>query len=98
MNPIDLSSTTALVTGANRGFGRHLAEQLVARGAKVYAAARKPESVDIPGATAIQLDITAPASVGAAAKAASDVTLLINNAGIATGASLLEGELSEIRR
>jgi len=98
MKPIDLSTSTVLVTGANRGFGRHLAEQLVARGATVYAAARKPESVDVPGAIPIQLDVTDPASVAAAAKLAKDVTVLINNAGISTGASLLTGEVSEIRR
>ena len=97
MNPIDLSSSTVLVTGANRGFGRHLAEQLVARGAKVYAAARNPESVDLPGAIPIQLDITDPASVAATAKAAPDVTVLINNAGIGTGASLLTGDVADIR-
>jgi NAD(P)-dependent dehydrogenase (short-subunit alcohol dehydrogenase family) len=98
MNPIDLSSSTVLVTGANRGFGRHLAEQLVARGAKVYAAARKPESVDIPGAIPIQLDITDPASVATAAATAADVTVLINNAGIATGATVLDGDVADIRR
>jgi NAD(P)-dependent dehydrogenase (short-subunit alcohol dehydrogenase family) len=98
MNIIDLSQSTALVTGANRGFGRHLAQQLTERGAKVYAAARRPESVDLPGVTPIQLDITDPASVAAAAKAANDVTLLINNAGIATGASVLTGDVADIRR
>lgn len=97
MNPIDLSTSTALVTGANRGFGRHLATQLVARGATVYAASRKLESVDIPGAIPIQLDITDPVSVAAAAAIAQDVTLLINNAGIGTGASLLTGDLADIR-
>src|ERR1700744_1224414 len=98
MNPIDLSISTALVTGANRGFGRHLAEQLVARGAKVYASARNPETVDIPGAIPLQLDITDPASIAAAAKAASDVTVLINNAGIATGATVLDGDIADVRR
>jgi NAD(P)-dependent dehydrogenase (short-subunit alcohol dehydrogenase family) len=98
MDTIDLSTSTALVTGANRGFGRHLAEQLAARGAKVYAAARRPESVDLPGVTPIQLDITDPASVAAAAATAKDVTLLINNAGIGTGASVLTGEISDVRR
>ena len=98
MNPIDLSSSTVLVTGANRGFGRHLAEQLVARGAKVYAAARNTDSVDIPGAHPIQLDITDPASVAAAAAAASDVTVLINNAGISTGAGFLDADISDVRR
>lgn len=98
MNPIDLSTSTVLVTGANRGFGRHLAEQLVARGAKVYASARSLESVDIPGAVPLQLDITNPASIAAAAATAHDVTVIINNAGISTGASLLTGDVTEIRR
>ena len=40
---------TALVTGANRGLGKRFAAELVARGAKVYAAARRPETVDVPG-------------------------------------------------
>jgi NAD(P)-dependent dehydrogenase (short-subunit alcohol dehydrogenase family) len=97
MNTIDLSTSTVLVTGANRGLGRHLAEQLVARGATVYAGARRPETVDLAGVIAIQLDITDPASVAAAAKTASGVTLLINNAGIETGTSLLAGDVSDIR-
>ncbi|MDT5365858.1 MAG: hypothetical protein QOC62_289, partial [Mycobacterium sp.] len=45
-----LAASTALVTGANRGLGRHLTEQLIDRGATVYAAARNPASVDVPGA------------------------------------------------
>lgn len=97
MNPIDLSSSTALVTGANRGFGRHLAEQLAARGAKVYAGARRPETVDLDGVTPLRIDITDPASVAAAAAEAGDVTLLINNAGIGTGASVLTGDIDDVR-
>ena len=46
---MEIAGTTALVTGANRGFGRQLAAQLLARGATVYAAARNPDSVDLPG-------------------------------------------------
>jgi NAD(P)-dependent dehydrogenase (short-subunit alcohol dehydrogenase family) len=90
------NSTTALVTGANRGIGRHFAAQLLERGVKVYAAARRIESIDLPGVTPVALDITDPASVAAAAALASDVDLLINNAGISTGASLL-GDLEGVR-
>jgi NAD(P)-dependent dehydrogenase (short-subunit alcohol dehydrogenase family) len=97
VDTIDLNTSTALVTGANRGFGRHLAEQLVERGAKVYAAARRPESVDLIGVTPIQLDITDPASIAAAVTVAGDVTLLINNAGIGTGASVLTGDIADVR-
>ncbi|PRY12059.1 SDR family oxidoreductase [Kineococcus rhizosphaerae] len=88
--------TTALVTGANRGIGRHLALELLARGATVYAAARRPDTLDLPGAKAIALDITDPAAVAAAADLAGDVDLLVNNAGISTGATLL-GDLDGVR-
>jgi NAD(P)-dependent dehydrogenase (short-subunit alcohol dehydrogenase family) len=94
---MDLSNSVAVVTGANRGLGRHFAAQLLAKGAKVYAAARDPRSVDLPGATALQLDVTDPASVARAAAIATDATLLINNAGSSTGQSLIEGDLDLIR-
>ncbi|TYB40600.1 SDR family oxidoreductase [Micromonospora sp. AP08] len=93
-----IAGSTALVTGANRGFGRHLAAELLARGATVYAGARNPDTVDLPGVTPVRLDITDPASVAAAAELAGDLTLLVNNAGVSTGADLLDGDLAEIRR
>lgn len=91
------NNITALVTGANRGLGRHLAAELLARGAKVYAAARNPDTVDLPGAIPIQLDITDPESVRRAAAVADDVTVLVNNAGISTRAQLLTGRIEDIR-
>jgi NAD(P)-dependent dehydrogenase (short-subunit alcohol dehydrogenase family) len=87
----------ALVTGANRGLGRQLAAELVARGAKVYAAARRPETVDLPGVVPIQLDVTDPESIRHAAAIADDVTVLVNNAGISTRATLLDGPIEDIR-
>ena len=58
---MEIRNSVALVTGANRGLGRHLAAGLLERGArKVYAAARNPEAVDLPGATPLRLDITDP--------------------------------------
>lgn len=94
---MDLSNSVALVTGANRGLGRHFAAQLLERGAKVYAGARNPASVDLPGAVPVQLDVTDPASVERAAKTATDVTVLINNAGSSTGQTLIDGDLGLIR-
>jgi NAD(P)-dependent dehydrogenase (short-subunit alcohol dehydrogenase family) len=88
---------TALVTGANRGLGKRFAAQLVERGAKVYAAARRPETIDVPGVIPIQLDITDPDSVARAAGLAADVDVLINNAGVSTGAPLLTGAIDDVR-
>ena len=79
--------------------GRHYVEQLLERGAaKVYATARRPESVDLPGAEVLALDVTDPESVRAAAAAAPDVTFVVNNAGISTGHNLITGDLAVIRR
>ena len=94
---MQIEGKTALVTGANRGLGRHLAQQLRDRGATVYAAARNPASVDLDGVTPIALDVTDPTSVAAAAAATRDVSILINNAGSFTGASLLAGDVADIR-
>ena len=81
---MDIDGRTALVTGANRGLGRHLTEQLRDRGATVYAAARNPDTVDLAGVKPIQLDVTDEASIATAADAAGGVSILINNAGSST--------------
>ncbi|MTD16858.1 SDR family NAD(P)-dependent oxidoreductase [Nakamurella sp. YIM 132087] len=95
---MEISGAVALVTGANRGIGRRFAAQLLDRGAaKVYATARRPETIDLPGVEVLRLDITDETSVAAAALAARDVTILINNAGIATGTDLLTGDPAAIR-
>jgi NAD(P)-dependent dehydrogenase (short-subunit alcohol dehydrogenase family) len=92
-----IDGITALVTGANRGLGRHIAAALAERGATVYAGARDPGSVDLAGVKPVELDITDPASVARAAQTAGDVTILVNNAGSSTGASLLRGDVDQIR-
>src|ERR1700742_705097 len=95
---MDLNGSIALVTGAPRGIGRPFAQQLVERGAsRVYAAARDPRRIDLDGVERLALGVTAPASVAAAAQAAPDVTLLVNNAGISTGTDLVSGDLDRIR-
>ncbi|MEU9243337.1 SDR family oxidoreductase [Streptomyces sp. NPDC048385] len=91
---MNINGATALVTGANRGIGRHLAAQLVERGAKVYATARRPESIDLDGVEVLALDISDPDAVTAAARTAGDVNLLVNNAGIGGGPLL--GDLREV--
>jgi NAD(P)-dependent dehydrogenase (short-subunit alcohol dehydrogenase family) len=96
---MDITGSVALVTGSNRGIGRHFVEQLLERGAsKVYATARRPGLVDVPGVEVLALDITDPASVAAAAAAVGDVTLLIDNAGVSSSGSLLSDDLADARR
>ncbi|MDR7274371.1 SDR family oxidoreductase [Catenuloplanes atrovinosus] len=93
-----IANQIALVTGANRGLGRHFAEQLLERGAaKVYATARRPEAVDLPGVEVLRLDVTDQASITEAAARATDVTLLVNNAGISTRSNLLTGDPADVR-
>src|SRR6185312_148291 len=65
--------------------------------AKVYATARDPEQIDIPGVERLRLDITDPQAVRDAAAVASDVTLLVNNAGITTRTNLVTGDLRLVR-
>lgn len=93
-----MQDSVAFVTGGNRGLGRHFAEQLLERGAKVYVGVRNPASVDLPGVLPVQLDITDPASIAAAAAAAPDTTLVINNAGISTHVGLVDGDRADIER
>jgi NAD(P)-dependent dehydrogenase (short-subunit alcohol dehydrogenase family) len=79
-----IKNSVVFVTGASRGLGLAFAREALARGAaKVYAGVRNPEGFAEPGIIPVKLDVTDPASVLAAAKIASDVTLLVNNAGIA---------------
>lgn len=95
---MDIANTVALVTGANRGIGRAFADSLVQQGAKkVYATARNSETITSRGVEPLQLDVTSEDSVAEAAEIASDVNLLINNAGITTFGRLVDGDMNDIR-
>jgi len=98
---MELQNAVALITGTNRGIGRAFVDGLAARGvARVYAATRRPEAA-LPRDGRVEpliLDITDRAQVRAAAARASDVTLLINNAGVADFGSVLDLPDEALRR
>jgi NAD(P)-dependent dehydrogenase (short-subunit alcohol dehydrogenase family) len=82
-----IKGTVAFVTGANRGIGRRVVDELRLRGARrIYAAARSPAALAdtlVPGQVEpVQLDITDAGAVERAARQCADVQLLINNAGV----------------
>jgi NAD(P)-dependent dehydrogenase (short-subunit alcohol dehydrogenase family) len=101
-----IADSVAFVTGANRGIGRGFVEALLERGvARVYASARRLETLDRIAALApeqvvcLQLDVTRPEDVAAAASRCTDVTLLVNNAGVAAMTRLIGApDLSGARR
>jgi NAD(P)-dependent dehydrogenase (short-subunit alcohol dehydrogenase family) len=95
----------ALVTGANRGIGRALTEALLERGAaKVYAAARDPKTLVALGdrhgsrLVALRLDVTDAGQVAGVVSRATDVDLLINNAGAFEPTSLTDDAIVDVAR
>jgi NAD(P)-dependent dehydrogenase (short-subunit alcohol dehydrogenase family) len=101
---MNLSEKVILVTGANRGLGAQLVSELLAAGAaKVYATARDVGSIAVEVATdprvkVLSLDVTQQGSVATAARSASDVNVLINNAGVLNFGSALDGDLEGFER
>ena len=94
-----LDNSVVLVTGATGGLGQEFVGQALERGAaKVYAAARRDHEWGDQRVVPIRLDVADPAAIEAAAAAARDVTVLVNNAGISGPRSLLAGDLDEIRQ
>jgi NAD(P)-dependent dehydrogenase (short-subunit alcohol dehydrogenase family) len=83
-----VSSATAVVTGANKGLGKHIAGQLAAAGVTVYVASRDTERGRVAvaeigeRARLLALDVTDDASIAAAARQVEALDILVNNAGI----------------
>ncbi len=96
---VKIEGSVILVTGSNRGLGLEFARQAQARGAaKVYAAARDPSTITMRGVVPIKLDVTDQNDVAAAAALCKDVTLLINNAGIARPGGVVNGDSASMLR
>lgn len=94
-----LRGQIVLVTGANGGMGTQFVQQALDLGVvKVYATARKPKQWDDPRIIPLTLDVNDPASRAAAVQAASDVTMVVNNAGaLPRTASMLDLTDAELR-
>lgn len=86
----DIKGKTALVTGANRGIGKVIVETFIDKGGvkKVYAAVRNLDSakslMDQYGerVEAIHIDLEKPETIQQAALKATDVDIVVNNAGV----------------
>ena len=96
-----IENRTAFVSGANRGIGKAIVDELLKNGVKkVYVGARKLSSLpewNDERVVPVELDITNTAQVNAAATTASDVDLLINNSGVASYSSILEGPIENVQ-
>jgi 3-hydroxy acid dehydrogenase / malonic semialdehyde reductase len=83
-----LEGKSAVVTGASSGIGAATAQALAAEGARVVGGARRADRIAAP-VTALELDVTDPAScerfVTAAAEDLGGIDVLVNAAGLALG-------------
>ncbi|MGW1076952.1 SDR family NAD(P)-dependent oxidoreductase [Streptomyces sp. NPDC002537] len=95
---------TALVTGCSSGIGRAAAIRLHDAGLRVFATARKPETLDAlaaRGMRTLALDVTDPesarAAVGTVTAEHGAVDVLVNNAGYGLSGTFEETELDKVR-
>lgn len=106
MSSLIIEGKTALVSGANRGLGKAIVEQLIEKGAaKIYAGSRNKENLKdlvakygnkiIP----VELDVTKEDTIKAVAEQIDQLDILINNAGVmSTGTLLSDDTVSSLKR
>ena len=102
---MELTGKTVLVTGANRGIGRAISEELATRRLELLLCGmrnpdnRKPLEAPPGGARevrAVALDLSTKESINEAAAALPALDVLINNAGQMTGGLLEEQDIDDI--
>ena len=100
-----IQDSIALVTGANRGIGLELVKALLDAGAsKVYAGGRKlgslgvAHSLDRERVFPVLIDVTNRQLVQDIAQHASDVTILLNNAGVLDFGNIVDAPLEAVQR
>jgi NAD(P)-dependent dehydrogenase (short-subunit alcohol dehydrogenase family) len=96
---VNIKGSTVVVTGGQRGLGKAIVDELLARGAvKVYATARTPKPSQDPRVVSVPLDVTDSDSVAALADAAPDATIVVNNAGTIGAQRLLSSDIDDVRK
>jgi NAD(P)-dependent dehydrogenase (short-subunit alcohol dehydrogenase family) len=94
---VAVSGKTVLVTGGRRGLGSALVDEVLSRGAtKVYSTAREQYSDGRAGVVSVPLEVRDARSVSELAAIATDVDIVINNAGILLPGALLTGDFDDI--
>ena len=98
-------SKVVLITGCSSGIGAAMARAFKSRGHKVYATARRPETLAPLAEAGIQtlaLDVNDDASIAAAMDAVSEregrLDMLVNNAGFSQVGAVLDLEREDLRR
>ncbi|MFC9871805.1 SDR family oxidoreductase [Nocardia salmonicida] len=93
-----IEDSVAVVTGGQRGIGRAIVDHLITAGARtVYATARHPTNSVDPRVIPVPLDVTDPESIARLVGVAREAQIVINNAGISVGGSLLSATDHDLR-
>jgi short-subunit dehydrogenase len=102
---MELAGTKVLLTGATGGLGRAIADAMAARGAKLVLSGRKPEALEqlaaeLPGDghRTLPADLGEPGAAEKLAAEATDVDILVANAGLPGSGRLQELTAEQLAR